>query len=328
MLLKAPSKINLTLKILSKRADGYHEISSLMRAIRLFDELEVSLTLDDRSLYVSTNPVIASVAKQSSISITTNTLDIPKGQKNLAWQAADLVVKELAGGSISGRIGIHITKNIPIAAGLGGGSSDAAAVLLWAAKNLAPETKMPELVKLGAKIGADVPFCLYSCAMANPALGYEGASGALAEGIGEMITPVHEAEKAYVILVKPEIKVNTKDVYSLYDMVHDVGAAQAIDIIDADGDPRNGCPIPDNDLEYPCIKSWPIVAETIAKLKKICETEGAGKAKVQLTGSGPTVFAYFGEDAFGSAAQASAVRIHERAKAQFKDRFVHLTETL
>jgi len=328
MLLIAPSKINLTLKVLSKRADGYHEISSYMRAISLFDEVEVGLACASHS---SANPIITRCAvKQPSISVTTNTLDIPKGAKNLAWQAADLAVKELAGeplnGSRSCRIEIDIKKNIPIAAGLGGGSSDAAIVLLWAAKELAPKTKMSELIKIGAKIGADVPFCLYACAAANPALGYTGVSCALAEGIGEMLTPVHEAEKAYVILVKPDIKINTKDVYALYDEC----SAQAME---AGGDseshsPESPNPISDNDLEYPCAIHWPIVSETIMDLKRLCEAEGAGKAKVQMTGSGPTVFAYFREDDFGSQARALIERVYEHAKARFTDSFVHLTETL
>jgi len=387
MLIKAPSKINLTLKVLSKRADGYHEISSYMRAIRLFDELEVGLDVNsartvDPLRFTGARPKDVSQVSDSenrglgvadaerakraeananlrgfsgrepqhaSISITTNTLDIPKGAKNLAWQAADLAVKELSGGFLSGRIEIDILKNIPIAAGLGGGSSDAAAVLLWAAKTFAPETKISELTTLGAKLGADVPFCIYACAAANPSLGFEGTGSAVAEGIGEKLTPVQEAEKAYVILVKPDIKINTKEVYALYDEFAgqvmgtgcdteklNLATGNDLKVACEKEHPKKGSesynPASENDLEYPCMKHWPIVGETIAGLKRLCEAEEAGKAKVQMTGSGPTVFAYFGEDDFGSRidAQAAAKRVYKNIKEKVKntDSFVHLTETL
>jgi 4-diphosphocytidyl-2-C-methyl-D-erythritol kinase len=289
-----------------------------MRAIRLFDEVEIGLCANE-----------AHNVDPPSINITANIPDIPKDQRNLAWQAADLAVKELSGGTLDGRIEININKNIPIAAGLGGGSSDAAVVLLWAAKILAPETRMSDLTRLGEKIGADVPFFLYACAAANPALGYKGMSSALAEGAGELLTALSETEKAYIVLVKPDIKINTKDVYALYDTSTPLYPASGNDPEKPDaGSFDTQIPVSDNDLEEPCAGKWPVVAETVSVLRGICEAEGAGKAKVQMSGSGPTVFAYFGEDLFGPEACSVAERVYERAKTRFPDSFVHLTETL
>ena len=297
MLLKAPSKINLTLKILSKRADGYHEIDSLMRAVDLCDDVE---------LEIRKNTGIA------NFRLRTDNQNLPDGPKNLAWQAAELAVCELSGGEWTGDIDISIKKNIPIAAGLAGGSTDAAAVLLAVAKEIAPEVSLSELATLGAKIGADIPFCLYACAMANPSLGYKGTSAALVGGVGELITPLAEPEKAWVVLVNPGIEIRAKDAYKLYDIFSDTQKNEE----------RN------NDLELVCAGKWPEVAETISTLKTICIQEEANGAKVQLSGSGPTVFAYFGLDQFKDEAETKAYKVFKRAEAAFKDFFVCLKETL
>ena len=301
MLLKAPAKLNLTLRILSKRADGYHEISSRMKAICLYDEVDI---------VVSDDPVIVSEAKQSRIQIKTNSPFLPDGPENLAWQAAALAMKELTVGSRNIRIKINIKKNIPIGAGLGGGSADAAAVILGIANTLSPETDISELAAIGAKIGADIPFCVYSCAAANP-IGYEGFGSAVAGGIGERLDPDQADGKGRVVLVKPDISVNTNEAYALYD------ATKSSKLSDSE-----------NDLESPCAASRPLVAEIITRLKKLCEEEGAGEAKVQLSGSGPTVFVYFSEDRFGGSADKLAEDIYEKAKAIYKDYFVYLTGTL
>ena len=297
MLLKAPSKINLTLKILSKRADGYHEIDSLMRAVGLYDDVEIN------------------ICKKNGIAnfhVSTDKPNLPNGPKNLAWQAAELAVCELSGGEWTGDVDISIKKNIPLAAGLAGGSADAAAVLLAMGKEIAPGVSISELAALGAKIGADIPFCIYTCAVANPSLGYKGASAALVGGVGELITPIAESEKAWVVLVNPGIEIRAKDAYKLYDISSDV----------LKNEERN------NDLELVCANKWPKVAETISTLKTICIQEEVSEAKVQLSGSGPTVFAYFGYDEFKDEAEAKAYKVFKCAEAIFKDYFVCLKETL
>ena len=301
MLLKAPCKINLTLRILSKRADGYHEVSSHMRAIGLYDDVSVTIS----EFLPASNS-----SEDIIISIKTDNPEIQDGPENLAWKAAALAKDKFIKKTWSGRIDIHINKRIPIAAGLGGGSADAAAVLLGIASVLAPEVDISELCALGTKLGADIPFCILACAVANPSLEYQGATSALAEGIGELLTPIPTEEKAWVVLVKPEIGINTKEVYMLYD----------------EGEKNTS--VSENDLEEPCARTWQEVAEMISSLKKICEKENAVNAKIQLSGSGPTVFAYFGEKQFGDSAQTSARLVCENAKAVFSDCFVCLTEAL
>jgi len=271
LIVKAPAKINLTLSIDSKRADGYHEISSLMRAIRLFDAAEISLTSD------------------ATINVRSDAEGVPDGPENLAFKAAEVILGKRRG------VDIFLRKSIPSAAGLAGGSADAAAVLL----GLAKEKTIDDIAALGAKIGMDVPFCVYACGAANPELGHEGFTAAIAGGAGERLTPVVDPEKAWIVLVKPRIEIPTKQVYDLYD----IWEGQ-----DSDSD---------NDLEAPCAAAWPVVGETIAELKSICAVD----AKVQLSGSGPTVFAYFKD-------KTEAERIFDRAKSHFEGMFVYLTETL
>ena len=310
MLLKAPAKINLTLRILSKRADGYHEISSLMRAIRLFDEVEIALTPGDAP----------------RISLRTDMAGVPEGPDNLAYRAAGLALETWRGKAESEStregaqyIDIAIKKRIPMAAGLGGGSSDAAAVLLALAKAWKPEAGLSEVAALGARLGADVPFCVYACAAANPEIGYGGAGAAIAEGVGERVSPIIAPERGHVLLVKPPLGTRAGDVYALYDEGRDaMGDSQAA--ISSE-----------NDLAAPCAKAWPVVAEVLSTLRGICREEGANEAKVQLSGSGPTVFAYFESGrASGSheTMAAMAARIHKRAIDAFPGMFVQLAETV
>jgi len=292
VLLKAPAKINLTLRIQKKRADGFHEISSLMRAVRLFDEVRIEL-----------RPGGSDGVRQSHIRVRSDMPGVPEGSENLAYRAA-----EAALGIYPGRlhdIDITLKKQIPAAAGLAGGSADAAAVLLGIAKELKPEAKISDVAAWGAGLGKDIPFCVYACAAANPELGYKGAGAALAEGAGERLTPLEAQEEARVILVKPPLEIPTKQVYGLYD-AWEGGASGS-----------------DNDLEAPCAEAWPIVSGLLGTLKKICADEGAFGAKVQLSGSGPTVFAYL-----TGPCENAAGRIYIRAKDVFKNMFVHMTKTL
>jgi len=301
MLLRAPAKINLTLRILSKRADGYHEISSLMRAIRLFDDVGISFPErgaggpGDRRRPRCALRVLGSME------------GVPTGKDNLAYRAA-----ELAAETWGRNCDITLTKRIPAAAGLAGGSADAAAVLLGLAKGLETGAALAEVASLGASLGADVPFCVYSCAAANPSLGYEGAGAALAEGIGERISPIPAPASGWVVLVKPRVEVKSGEIYALYDAR------------------RNPAPLAQgNDLEAPCAEARPVVAEVLAAMKSICAEEaadGSHGAECRLSGSGPTVFAYFSCD--NRDAQTLARGVYKRAQKTFPDMFTHLTETL
>jgi 4-diphosphocytidyl-2-C-methyl-D-erythritol kinase len=320
MLLNAPAKINLTLRVLSRRADGYHEISSLMRAIRLFDEVEIALPVkNDRSIRQTESSRLRLHVKKGLLQEPI-IFDLPTGTENIAYRAAELALGAWgAEGAEGPQIDIALTKNIPVAAGLAGGSADAAAVLLGLAREFRPEARLEEIATLGAALGADVPFCVYACAAANPEIGYKGSSAALAEGIGERITPLPAQEPVNVILIKPPIEVSSSAIYELWDKK---------------GRPSQGSKnsvAGGNDLEAPCAEAWPIVAETLAGLRKIFEEESVAdvtlrstvaKTAVQMSGSGPTVFACFPEQS------ASAKRLYERVKTAFPGMFTCLTETL
>jgi 4-diphosphocytidyl-2C-methyl-D-erythritol kinase len=154
---------------------------------------------------------------------------------------------------------------------------------------------------------------------------------ALVSGIGDLLvpSPATASQKAWVVLVKPGIEVKTGDVYALYDAYSGQEQASRIQSLQeqTSRDSVSGSGT-DNDLEAPCALAWPVVSETISALKEVCAEDRAGSAKVLLSGSGPTVFAYFEETCFGNGAEMQALRVFERAKTVFKDYFVCLAETL
>lgn len=178
--LKSRAKINLSIDVLGKREDGYHLVEMIMQTIDLFDKIKIF------SL------------KEDTIIIESNSLDIPLDSTNIVYKAADLIKKQY---NIKEGVKIIIEKNIPIAAGMAGGSSNAAAVLvglnqLWQLK--LSENKLKEL---GLKLGADVPFCI-------------GGQTALAENIGEKLTNIDGlSENIFILVCKPELFVSTKEIY-------------------------------------------------------------------------------------------------------------------
>ena len=182
--LKSRAKINLSIDVLGKREDGYHLVEMIMQTIDLFDKIKIF------SL------------KEDTIIIESNSLDIPLDSKNIVYKAADLIKKQY---NIKEGVKIIIEKNIPIAAGMAGGSSNAAAVLvglnqLWQLK--LSENKLKEL---GLKLGADVPFCI-------------GGQTALAENIGEKLTKIAGlSENIFILVCKPELFVSTKEIYEEID---------------------------------------------------------------------------------------------------------------
>ena len=182
--LKSRAKINLSIDVLGKREDGYHLVEMIMQTIDLFDKIKIF------SL------------KEDTIIIESNRLDIPLDSTNIVYKAADLIKKQY---NIKEGVKIIIEKNIPIAAGMAGGSSNAAAVLvglnqLWQLK--LSENKLKEL---GLKLGADVPFCI-------------GGQTALAENIGEKLTKIDGlSENIFILVCKPELFVSTKEIYEEID---------------------------------------------------------------------------------------------------------------
>jgi len=248
---KAPAKINLFLDVLHKRADGYHEVEMIMTTVDLADRIELT-ELEDNKIEVDVSEGY-----------------VPSDERNLAYQAA-LKLKQRF--QIKKGVSIYISKKIPVAAGLAGGSSDAAATLkglnqLWRL-NLSTE----ELAAIGSEIGSDVSFCVYG-------------GTALATGRGEIIQQIASPPPCWVILAKPPIGVSTAEVYRRLQVEpskrQDVN--QVVQAIES-GSYNEICQRLHNVLEDVTLKLHPEVAYIKESMKKF------GADGVLMSGSGPTVF--------------------------------------
>lgn len=251
LLVKAPAKINLSLDVLYKRPDGYHEVKMIMTTIDLADRIELTPLPYD------------------AIEIASHNRFVPDDQRNLAYQAAK-ILKERFG--VRQGVAISIAKTIPVAAGLAGGSSDAAATLRGLNKLWNLGLTLDELAKLGAEIGSDVSFCVYG-------------GTAVATGRGEKIEHIPAPPPCWVILAKPTVGVSTAEVYrnlKLDSLIHpDVNAmVEAI----KNHDYRGICSHVGNVLEEVTLKMHPEVAHIKEQMKKF------GADAVLMSGSGPTVF--------------------------------------
>ena len=275
--INARAKINIALDVLRKREDGYHDVRMIMQQIDLFDEIHIQET------------------SKSGIHIKTNLSYLPNNSGNIAYKAAALIIEKY---NIKKGVQIHITKHIPVAAGLAGGSTDAAAVLkglntLW---NLGLNTQ--ELMGLGQKLGADVPFCILG-------------GCALAEGIGEVLTPIKGID-CFVVLCKANVRVSTADVYKKLNLSH-ITEHPNIDAMIQDL--QMGRPIEDirsnmiNVLETVTIKEHPIVYNIKRKMME-CGSEAS-----LMSGSGPTVFGLFND--YGKAKTA-----FENLKKLYKETYL------
>lgn len=256
--IKAPAKINLSLDVLYKRPDGYHEVKMVMTTIDLADRIElIPLPGEDVIRIVSQNRFV------------------PDDCRNLAYQAAKLLKETF---SIREGVAISITKHIPVAAGLAGGSSDAAATLRGLNKLWRLGLTTRELAELGATIGSDVAFCVYG-------------GTAVATGRGEIITPIPSPPPCWVVLAKPPIGVSTAEVYRNLELEHvvhpDVDAmVEAIKRKDY----AAICRSVGNVLEEVTLKKYPEVAHIKEQMKRF------GADAVLMSGSGPTVFGLIEHD--------------------------------
>ena len=199
-LVEARAKINLTLDVTGRRDDGYHTVKMVMQSVALHDDVRVAVTQGER--------------KGKGILLSCNLPYLPADARNLAYRAAELFYEKTS--ALLGTCEIDIVKRIPVAAGLAGGSTDAAAVLR--ALNALHETGLSDeaLCEMGLALGADVPYCLRGGTM-------------LAEGIGEVLSPLPAMPHCFVVLCKPPFAVSTKDVYQQID------AAELPDRPDTDG---------------------------------------------------------------------------------------------
>ena len=248
---KAPAKINLALDVLFKRPDGYHEVEMIMTTVDLADRIELKDIPGNR------------------IQILSHNRFVPDDHRNLAYQAA-LILKERFG--IKKGVSITIEKNIPVAAGLAGGSSDAAATLRGLNRLWKLGLTMDELAEIGAEIGSDVSFCVYG-------------GTALAKGRGEKIKHLPPPPKCWVILAKPTIGVSTADIYKrlqIPKMEHPDVAGMITAI--QENNYEDVCNGLGNVLEQVTLQLYP----EVANIKDQMKTFGADA--VLMSGSGPTVF--------------------------------------
>ncbi|WP_017729512.1 4-(cytidine 5'-diphospho)-2-C-methyl-D-erythritol kinase [Halalkalibacterium ligniniphilum] len=249
--IKAPAKINLSLDVLHKRQDGFHEVEMIMTTVDLADRIDLTEIEEDK--------IIVDVSEGF----------VPNDQRNLAYQAALLLKKRY---HIKKGVSIYITKRIPVSAGLAGGSSDAAATLkglnqLW---KLGLSTE--ELADLGAEIGSDVSFCVYG-------------GTALATGRGEIIQPIASPPPCWVILAKPPIGVSTADIYKQVDVSKiEHGNTKAMIRAIEEQSFQDICRHLHNGLEFVTLDLYP----EVRKIKEQMSRFGADG--VLMSGSGPTVF--------------------------------------
>ncbi|MBT2761432.1 4-(cytidine 5'-diphospho)-2-C-methyl-D-erythritol kinase [Paenibacillus sp. ISL-20] len=249
---KAPAKINLMLDVLHKRPDGFHEVEMVMTMIDLADRLEMS------------------EQKRDTIIITSQAGYIPLDEKNLAFQAARLIKERY---DVKKGVHIHLDKKIPVAAGLAGGSSDAAATLRGLNRLWGLGIPQKELLTLGAELGSDVPFCVTG-------------GTALATGRGEVLTPIPNPPQCWVIVAKPPINVSTAEVYGRLRSEQIQRHPSAERMVEAltQGSFQQMCQSLGNVLEEVTLKMHPEVQQLKEGMLKL------GADGALMSGSGPTVF--------------------------------------
>ena len=256
--LKALAKINLGLDVVRRREDGYHEVRMIMQTIHLYDRLDITKT------------------KEKDIKIQTNLSFLPVNENNLVYKAGKLLIDEFG---IDDGVSVKLDKRIPVAAGMAGGSTDAAAMLFGMNRIFGLGLSKKQLMERGVQIGADVPYCIMR-------------GTALAEGIGEQLSELSPMVKCPVLIAKPQISVSTKFVYQNLKL-DDSTDHPDIDRLIADIKAKDLHSIAEhmgNVLETVTIPNYPIIDE----IKKHMTAHGAVGA--MMSGSGPTVFGLFDDE--------------------------------
>lgn len=275
MRLQAFAKINLGLDVLGKREDGYHEVRMIMQTIRMYDQLDMRKSVEP------------------GIHLTTNKKYIPVDENNLVWRAAKLMMDTC--GIMEG-VSIHLHKVIPVAAGMAGGSSDAAATLVGMNRLFHCGLSKEKLMELGVQIGADVPYCVLR-------------GTALAEGIGEKLTVLPPMPDCWILIGKPGISVSTKYVYTALDLNTDTvhpdidGMKKALE----DGNLYGITERMGNVLQDVTIPAYPEVERIKEQMKAL------GAVNAMMSGSGPTVFGIFDNE---EKAQEACQKLRESGSCQ------------
>jgi len=279
--IKAYAKINLGLDVIGRLENGYHEVRMIMQTVGIYDELSFQ-------------------KQDAGIVITTDAGELPTDENNLIYKAAKLMFDTY---QVQGGVKIHLQKNIPIAAGMAGGSTDAAATMKGIRELYGLECSQEELMALGVKIGADVPYCIMG-------------GTALAEGIGEKLTALPKTPECFLLVAKPDINVSTKYVYEHLDAEGveehpDIdGMIQAIE----DGALQGVVERLGNVLENVTVKAHPVITTIKERMQEL------GAAGSLMSGSGPTVFGIFTEE--GKAREAyEAIKGEKLAKQIFVTTF-------
>jgi len=275
--LQAPAKVNYRLDVIARRPDGYHELRMIMQRVNLCDQ--ITLTVGDTP----------------GIRVACGSEWVPDGEENIAWKAARAML-DLAGQPTG--VEIVIQKNIPVAAGLGGGSSDCATVLLGLNDLLGLELSRQQLLEIGLKLGADVPFFVFQQA-------------ALAEGIGERLSPLSMMPRVWLVLVNPNLPVSTAWVYK---NVQFTQPHPLVTTPDSFEDVAALCRVLSNDLESVTIPAFPVISE----IKDALVAHGACCSL--MSGSGPTVFGLFSDE--------TTARLAGDALSACRDWFVAVVETV
>ncbi len=255
MKMRAHAKINLGLDVVRKREDGYHEVRMIMQMIGLYDELELTVT------------------DVPGITIVTNREDLPTDESNLVYKAAKLLMDEF---SVKQGLRIQLEKHIPMAAGMAGGSTDAAATMMGVNVLFELGLSKKDLMERAVKIGADVPYCIMG-------------GTALAEGIGEVLSELPPMPKCQILIAKPPVDVPTKFVYGNL-RANELESHPDIDTMIQylkDENLADMCKIMGNVLETVTISAYPVINE-IKKIMMDCGADGS-----MMSGSGPTVFGIF-----------------------------------
>ncbi|MCM3745668.1 4-(cytidine 5'-diphospho)-2-C-methyl-D-erythritol kinase [Sporosarcina luteola] len=255
---KAPAKINLTLDVLHKRPDGFHEVEMIMTTVDLADRVWLRPSNDGH------------------INMRVSERFVPNDRKNLAYQAADLLRRKYG---IRDGVEITLDKKIPVAAGLAGGSSDAAATLRGLNRLWKLQLSADELAEIGSKIGSDVSFCVHG-------------GTALAKGRGEQIEHLPAPPNCWVILAKPSISVSTADIYRNLDVssIKHPDTAGMLEALHSE-DYAKMCASLGNVLEPVTMKLHPQVVVLKEKMEQF------GADAVLMSGSGPTVFGFVRQEA-------------------------------
>ena len=278
MRLRALAKINLGLDVLGRREDGYHELRMIMQTINMYDQLDME------------------ISEEPGIRITTNLPYVPVNQNNLVYRAANMLLEEY---QIKEGHTVDLQKMIPVAAGMAGGSSDAAAAMIGVNRLFQLGLSVKDLMERGVKIGADVPYCLLR-------------GTALAEGIGDKLRALPACPDCYVLIGKPGISVSTKFVYENLHANELKSHPRIDEMLDAIQwhNLYKMADLMENVLETVTIPQYPIIEEIKNHMKE------HGALNAMMSGSGPTGFGLFDDKTLAEQA-CEALRESRLARTVF-----------